>query len=144
MLSDFAVTIPELGTIRAEERPIVLLTSNRTRDLHDALKRRCLYHWIDYPTLEREVEIVRVRAPEIPESLTLDVARAVARVRERELVKRPGVAETIDWAQSLQALGAKALEPELAAQTLGSLLKEREDLDRIREHLAEILTPGDG
>ena len=143
VLSDFAVTIPELGTIRAEKRPIVLLTSNRTRDLHDALKRRCLYHWIDYPTLEREVEIVRLRAPEVPAALTRQVATAVAEIRSMDLVKPPGMAETIDWAESLRALGAKRLEPQVAADTLGLLLKEREDLERVRPALPEILAGSD-
>lgn len=143
VLSDFAVTIPELGTISAERRPIVLLTSNRTRDLHDALKRRCLYHWIDYPTVEREIEIVRIRAPEVPESLSRQVAEAVARVRDMDLVKPPGMAETIDWAESLRALGADRLEPGVAADTLGLLLKEHEDLDRVRPALPEILAASD-
>jgi MoxR-like ATPase len=140
VLSDFAVTVPELGTIKkADERPIVILTSNRTRDLHDALKRRCLYHWIDYPTVEREVEIVRVRAPGVPESLTRRVASAVQRVRELDLVKPPGVAETIDWAHSLEALGADGLDGATTEETLGSLLKEREDIERVRRALPEIL-----
>jgi MoxR-like ATPase len=143
VLSDFAVTIPELGTISAERRPIVLLTSNRTRDLHDALKRRCLYHWIDYPTVEREIEIVRIRAPEVPESLSRQVAEAVARIRDMDLVKPPGMAETIDWAESLRALGADRLEPGVAADTLGLLLKEHEDLDRVRPALPEILAASD-
>ncbi len=139
ILSDFAVTIPEVGTIRAEERPIIVLTSNRTRDLHDALKRRCLYHWIDYPTLEREVEIVRVQAPGLPGALTREVAAAVARVRDLELLKPPGIAETIDWAHALQALDAERLEPEVAVQTLGSLVKEREDLESVRQALPALL-----
>jgi MoxR-like ATPase len=143
VLSDFSVTIPELGTIKAERQPIVLLTSNRTRDLHDALKRRCLYHWIDYPTLEREVEIVRLRAPEVPEALTRQVAAAVAHIRNLDLIKPPGMAETIDWAESLRALGAGRLEPEVAADTLGLLLKEREDLEHVRPALPEILAAGD-
>ncbi len=143
VLSDFSVTIPELGTIRADKRPIVLLTSNRTRDLHDALKRRCLYHWIDYPSLEREVEIVRLRAPEIPEVLTRQVAGAVAAIRDLDLVKPPGMAETLDWAASLRALGAERLELEIAADTLGALLKEREDLERVRPALTEILAASD-
>lgn len=143
VLSDFAVTIPELGTIRAERRPIVLLTSNRTRDLHDALKRRCIYHWIDYPSLEREVEIVRLRAPEVPEALSRQVAAAVAQIRSLELVKPPGMAETIDWAESLRLLGAERLDPQAAADTLGLLLKEREDLERVRPALPEILATAD-
>ncbi len=143
VLSDFSVTIPELGTIRADKRPIVLLTSNRTRDLHDALKRRCLYHWIDYPSLEREVEIVRLRAPEIPEALTRQVAAAVAGIRSLDLAKPPGMAETLDWAASLRALGADRLEPQVAADTLGALLKEREDIERVHSALSEILATSD-
>lgn len=144
VLSDFAVTIPELGTIEAEDRPIVVLTSNRTRDLHDALRRRCIYHWIDYPGLDREVEIIKVRAPHLEEKLAHDVAAVVARVRQLELIKPPGVAETIDWASSLQTLGARELEPGLADASIGSLLKEREDIERTRAVLPEILTDGDG
>src|SRR6201999_3061148 len=127
-LSDFAVTIPELGTITAEQRPIVLLTSNRTRELHDALKRRCLYHWIDYPTPEREAEIVRARLPGVPEEVAARVCHAVALLRERELYKLPGVGETITWARALLALeGEGDLE-----STLGAALKVREDIDRVR------------
>ena len=152
VLSDFAVTIPEVGTIESEDRPIVVLTSNRTRDLHDALRRRCIYHWIDYPSFEREVEIVSVRAPHIAEGLAGQVAAAVARVRDLELVKPPGVAETIDWANSLQALGggggggggAERLSRDLAEGTLGSLLKQREDIERVREQLPQILAERDG
>ena len=143
VLSDFSVTIPELGTIEAERRPVVLLTSNRTRDLHDALKRRCLYHWIDYPSVEREIEIVQARAPEVSEALTRQVAEAVAQIRELDLVKPPGMAETIDWAESLRTLGTKRLEPQIASDTLGLLLKEKEDLDRVRPALREVLTAGD-
>ncbi len=143
VLSDFSVSIPELGTIQAQQRPIVLLTSNRTRDLHDALKRRCLYHWIDYPSLEREVEILHLRAPEIPEALTRQVAAAVAEIRSFDLVKPPGMAETIDWAESLRALGAERLEPGVATDTLGALLKEYEDLERVRSALPEILAASD-
>ncbi len=137
------MTIPELGTIRTDRRPVVLLTSNRTRDLHDALKRRCLYHWIDYPSLEREVEIVRLRAPEIPEALSRQVAAAVAEIRSLDLAKPPGMAETLDWAAALRALGAERLEADVAADTLGALLKEREDLERVRPALPEIITAGD-
>jgi MoxR-like ATPase len=139
LLSDFQVTIPEVGTIRAERPPVVIVTSNRTRELHDALKRRCLYHWIDYPSLEREVEIVRIRAPEVPETLARQVAAAVARIRREDLAKRPGVAETIDWARALAFLGDHALTAELARDTLGSVLKDHEDLERVREALPEIL-----
>jgi MoxR-like ATPase len=129
-LSDFAVTIPELGTISARRRPIVLLTSNRTRELHDALKRRCLYHWIDYPTPEREREIVESRLPGVPEAIAARVVAAVARLRDQgDLYKQPGVGETIVWAQALMALGEEAdLE-----ETLGAALKVHEDLLRVRE-----------
>jgi MoxR-like ATPase len=127
-LADFAITIPELGTISAAHRPLVVLTSNRTRELHDALKRRCLYHWIDYPTPEREAEIVRTRLPGVPEEVAARVCSAVARLRERELYKLPGVGETITWARALLALdGAATLD-----DTLGVALKVREDIDRVR------------
>src|ERR1700742_1821952 len=127
-LSDFAVTIPELGTVTAARRPLVVLTSNRTRELHDALKRRCLYHWIDYPTPEREAEIVRARLPGVPEEVAARVCHAVALLRERELYKLPGVGETITWARALLALeGEGDLE-----STLGAALKVREDIDRVR------------
>jgi MoxR-like ATPase len=128
-LSDFAITIPELGTVRAQRRPLVVLTSNRTRELHDALKRRCLYHWIDYPGPEREAEIVRARLPEVPEAIALRVCDAVARLRAEELYKLPGVGETITWARALLALGPD--EP--LESTLGVALKVREDIDRVRE-----------
>jgi MoxR-like ATPase len=127
VLSDFQVSIPELGTVRAERRPLVVLTSNRTRELHDALKRRCLYHWIDYPLPEREAEIVRARAPGVEEAIAARVVDAVARLRETDLYKLPGVGETIAWAQALEALGGDALD-----ETLGVALKVREDLDRVR------------
>jgi MoxR-like ATPase len=127
-LADFAITIPELGTITAAHRPLVILTSNRTRELHDALKRRCLYHWIDYPTPEREAEIVRSRLPGVPEEVAARVCAAVARLRERELYKLPGVGETITWARALLALdGDTSLD-----DTLGVALKVREDIDRVR------------
>jgi MoxR-like ATPase len=127
-LADFAITIPELGTITATTRPLVVLTSNRTRELHDALKRRCLYHWIDYPTPEREAEIVRARLPGVPEEVAARVCAAVARLRERELYKLPGVGETITWARALLALdGDATLE-----DTLGAALKVREDIERVR------------
>ncbi|MFL6268136.1 MAG: AAA family ATPase [Actinomycetes bacterium] len=139
VLADAAVTVPELGTIRAGVPPAVVLTSNRTRDLHDALKRRCLYHWIDHPSVAREVEIVRVRAPEVPEALAREVAEAVARLREMDVAKRPGVAETIDWSQALSFLGATRLEPEQAAATLGALVKDHEDLELVRARLGRVL-----
>ncbi len=127
-LSDFQVTIPELGTVEAHGRPLVVLTSNRTRELHDALKRRCLYHWIDYPSLEREQEIVRARLPGVPEDIAVRVCRAVARLRDEDLYKLPGVGETISWAQALLALEGVELE-----DTLGVALKVREDIDRVSE-----------
>jgi MoxR-like ATPase len=128
-LADFAITIPELGTIVASTRPLVILTSNRTRELHDALKRRCLYHWIDYPTPEREAEIVRTRLPGVPEEVAARVCGAVARLRERELYKLPGVGETITWARALLALDGNAATLD---DTLGVALKVREDIDRVR------------
>jgi MoxR-like ATPase len=128
-LSDFAITIPELGTVRAQRRPVVVLTSNRTRELHDALKRRCLYHWIDYPTREREAEIVRARLPGVPEAITARVCDAVALLREQQLYKLPGVGETVTWARALLALD----EVDGLDATLGVALKVREDIDRVRE-----------
>jgi MoxR-like ATPase len=139
VLSEFAVTIPEIGRVAADRPPAVVITSNRTRELHDALKRRCLYHWIDHPSVEREVEIVRVRAPEVPEALARQVAEAVARLRAMDVAKRPGVAETIDWSQALAFLGATRLEPEHAAATLGALLKDHEDMELVRSRLDQVL-----
>jgi MoxR-like ATPase len=139
ILSEFAVTIPEIGVVAAEEPPAVIVTSNRTRELHDALKRRCLYHWIDHPSLEREVEIVRVRAPGVPETLAEEVARAVARLRDLDVIKRPGVAETIDWANALAFLGAEHLDSELAEVTLGAVLKDHEDVEAVSPRLPEIV-----
>ncbi len=138
VLSDFQISIPEIGTIRAQTPPLVILTSNRTRELHDALKRRCLYHWIGYPSAEREVEIVLVRAPGVSEALTRKVVTAVNRLRELDLAKPPGVAETIDWVRTLDFLGAEDLSTAAAADTLGNVVKEREDLDLVRENLADI------
>jgi MoxR-like ATPase len=131
VLSDFTVTIPELGTVHAEVPPAVVLTSNRTRDVHDALKRRCLYHWIDHPSFEREVAIVRSRLPQVSELLAEQVTAAVHRFRQEPLLKPPGVAETLDWTEALLALGAERLDPELATLTLGSLLKYHEDQQRV-------------
>jgi MoxR-like ATPase len=138
VLSDFQISIPEIGTIKAESTPIVILTSNRTRELHDALKRRCLYHWIGYPTPEREVEIVLLREPGLSEELTRKVVGAVNRLRELDLAKRPGVAETIDWVRSLDVLGAIDLDITTVEDTLGAVVKERDDLDLVRENLDEI------
>jgi len=138
VLSDFQITIPEIGTIRAQSAPAVILTSNRTRELHDALRRRCLYHWIGYPTAEREVEIVLVREPAAAEQLTRKVVVAVHRLRELELAKPPGVAETIDWVRTLTFLGETDLTPQAAEDTLGAVIKDRDDLDLVRENLADI------
>src|SRR5438132_601174 len=139
MLSDFQVTVPELGTIRAERPPAVVLTSSRTRELHDALKRRCLYHWIDYPSLDREVEILAARAPTVPADLARRVAAAVDRIRTLDLVKAPGVAETIEWAKALAFLGVSQLERDSVDVTLGAVVKDHDDLVRIREDLERIL-----
>jgi MoxR-like ATPase len=136
VLSDFSVTVPELGTIAAAEPPAVVVTSNRTRELHDALKRRCLYHWIEFPDLEREVAIVRLRAPGVSERLARSVAEAIARLRELDLVKPPGAAEAIDWAQALALLGADSVADDHALETLGWAVKNREDLRRAEAALA--------
>jgi MoxR-like ATPase len=140
VLSDFQITIPEIGTIHARRRPAVVLTSNRTRELHDALKRRCLFHWIAHPPLEREVEIVRLRVPGVSERLAAEAAAFVAGLRGRDLAKAPGVAETIDWAHALAALGCQELDAQVVEETLGSVLKYHEDFDTIRdETVAELL-----
>ena len=140
LLSDFQVTIPEVGTIRAASRPLVVLTSNRTRELHDALKRRCLYHWVGYPSPEREVEIVRVRAPGVSEALAGKVVAAVNRLRELELAKPPGVAETLDWVAMLGVLDETDLDVRTADDTLGAVVKERDDLELVREQLGQIVS----
>jgi MoxR-like ATPase len=132
ILSDFQVTVPELGTIRADRAPRVILTSNRTREVHDALKRRCLYHWIDYPSRDRELAIVLARVPGAPERLASQVVAFVQRLREADLTKVPGVAETLDWAAALLALGARELRPDLVDETLGVVLKYEEDVRRVR------------
>ena len=139
ILSEFAVTIPEVGRVGAETPPAVIITSNRTRELHDALKRRCLYHWIDHPALEREVDIVRTRAPHVTEALARDVAEAVARLRELDLAKLPGVAETIDWANALAFLGAERLTEPLATDTLGSVVKDHEDQELVTSRLSQVV-----
>jgi len=131
-LSDFQVTIPELGTIAAPEPPIVILTSNRTREVHDALKRRCLYHWVDYPDFAREIEILHARAPEAAEALSREVVAFVQKLRTEDLFKKPGVAETIDWAKCLLALDVITLSPEVIADTLGAILKYQDDIQRIQ------------
>ncbi|MEU5851971.1 AAA family ATPase [Saccharopolyspora shandongensis] len=132
VLSEYAVTIPEFGVVRAQQPPIVILTSNRTREVHDALKRRCLYHWLEHPGLEREVAILRRRLPGLDARLAEQVAAAVQRMRQMELLKPPGVAEALDWAQALQALDQDELDTEIAASTLGAVLKYREDAERVR------------
>jgi MoxR-like ATPase len=132
ILSDYAVTVPELGTFRADVPPVVVITSNRTRDVHDALKRRCLYHWVEHPAFEREVAIVRRRAPEAVAGLARQVAAAVEQLRTMELYKPPGVAETIDWAQALATLGRTELDEQTVEVTLGTVLKYREDQERVR------------
>jgi MoxR-like ATPase len=139
ILSEFAVTIPEIGRVEALSPPAVIVTSNRTRELHDALKRRCLYHWIDHPDLDREVEIVRARAPHVGAALARDVARAVARLRDLDLAKRPGVAETIDWANALAFLGAERLDDALAVDTLGNVVKDHEDQELVAARLGEVV-----
>jgi MoxR-like ATPase len=140
VLSTYQVTIPELGTVRAAVPPLVVLTSNRTRELHDALKRRCLYHWIDHPGLDREIEIVRTRAPEVSAALAAQVVTAVQHLRgSDDLLKPPGVAETLDWARALHALGTTDLDLASAARTLGALVKYREDADRVKQALDRML-----
>ena len=139
LLSDFQITIPEIGTMKAEDRPIVVLTSNRTRELHDALKRRCLYHWIGYPTVSEEVDIVRVRAPDVTEALTRKVVDAVHRLRNLDLAKPPGVAETIDWVEALGAIGADNLDGETAIDTLGSVIKDRDDLEFVSSGIDRVV-----
>jgi MoxR-like ATPase len=132
LLGDFQITIPELGTYQAEHAPIVVVTSNRTREIHDALKRRCIYHWIDYPTLDRELRILRAKVPEADERLTTQVVGFVQRLRELELYKNPGVAESLDWARALTHLNAERLDPAVVDRTLGLLLKYQDDVDAVR------------
>jgi len=144
LLSDFQVSIPEIGTIKAKRAPFVVITSNRTREVHDALKRRCLYHWIDYPDLEKEVEIVRARAPEAADGLAREVAGLVQGLRSMDLYKVPGVAETLDWARSLAALGATRIDSNLVDATLGSALKYQEDLERVREQIPALVEKARG
>jgi MoxR-like ATPase len=133
ILSDYQVTVPELGTIRAEEPPIVIITTNRTREIHDALKRRCLYHWVDYPNAERELEIVSRKVPQANRRLSAEVVRFIQKLREIELFKVPGVAETIDWASALTELDKIALDPETISDTIGVLLKYQDDIARIEQ-----------
>jgi MoxR-like ATPase len=138
LLSDFQISIPEIGTVTAERPPLVVLTSNRTRELHDALKRRCMYHWIGYPTADREMEIVLIRQPSVSEALARKVVAAVHRLRQLDLAKPPGVAETIDWARTLDFLGETELDGQVAEDTLGAVVKEPEDLELVRDNLEEI------
>jgi MoxR-like ATPase len=142
ILADYTVTIPELGTVRAPYAPIVIVTSNRTRDVHDALKRRCLYSWIEHPDFERELAILRLRAPEVPERLARQVAAAVEELRGLELYKPPGVAETLDWANALFALGQTEVTEATVSVTLGTILKYREDQERTRAHGLDVLVRG--
>jgi MoxR-like ATPase len=142
LLSDFQITIPEIGTIASEAPPVVILTSNRTRELHDALKRRCLYHWVGYPSAEREVEIIQVRAPQASESLARKVVAAVNRLRGLDLAKPPGIAETLDWVATLKALGREQLDPQTVEDTLGAVIKERDDLEIVMGRLEEIAADG--
>ncbi len=132
VLSDFQITIPEIGTIRAKKRPLVVVTSNRTREVHDALKRRCLYFWIDYPTFQKELEIVRAKLPHASEKLSNQVTRFVQELREMELYKVPGIAETLDWVSALVALDKESLDESVVEETLGALLKYRDDIDKLR------------
>ncbi len=132
LLSDFQVTIPEIGTVKAQEPPVVIITSNRTREIHDALKRRCIYHWIDYPDFEREAAIVRRKVPGIPEALAAELARVMEKLRDMDLFKPPGVAETLDWGAALLVLGEHSLNPRVADDTLGVILKYEEDIARVR------------
>ena len=143
LLAEFQVSVPELGTLRAESPPIVLLTSNRTREVHDALKRRCLYHWIDYPSAERELAIVEARVPQVAGSLARQLVDFVQRLRERDLFKRPGLAETLDWARALDALGRTSLSAAGVDETLGLLLKVQEDVEEVRgAEVARLLSAG--
>jgi MoxR-like ATPase len=142
VLSDFTISIPELGTIRAVTPPLVVLTSNRTREVHDALKRRCLYHWLQHPEFDREVAILRRRLPQVTEQLAREVARATGKLRTLDLLKPPGIAESMDWATALHTLGARDMDPDLAARTLGAVLKYREDTERVQSMVKGALFGG--
>jgi len=139
LLSDFQITIPEIGTIRAKSKPVVVVTSNRTREVHDALKRRCLYFWIDYPTFQKELEIVRTKLPEASEKLSSQVTRFVQELRQMELYKVPGIAETLDWTRALVALDKEALDESVVEETLGALLKYRDDIEKVRGERAKAI-----
>ncbi|GAA1581907.1 MoxR family ATPase [Actinomadura kijaniata] len=142
VLSDFTISVPEIGTVRAERPPVVVVTSNRTREVHDALKRRCLYHWLEHPTFDREVAIIRRRLPAATDRLAGQVARAAQRLRTADLLKPPGVAETLDWTEALVTLGVRELDPDTAAVTLGTVLKYREDQDRVTARGLDALLNG--
>lgn len=133
VLSDFQITIPEIGTIKSRQKPVVVLTSNRTRELHDALKRRCLYHWIDYPSFQKEMQIVKARVPGIQQRLSNQICRFMELIRQEDLYKRPGIAETIDWAQALLSLSADELDPDVVYATLGCILKFKGDMEKVQE-----------
>jgi MoxR-like ATPase len=135
ILSDFQVSIPEIGTVKATHKPLVVITSNRTRDIHDALKRRCLYHWIDYPDLEKEKQIIRTRIPQIEESLAAQVAGFMQTIRREDLMKKPGISETLDWAEALLKLNQGVLDQQSVEQTLGCILKYREDIQKFRSSI---------
>jgi MoxR-like ATPase len=135
ILSDFQVSIPEIGTVKATHKPQVVITSNRTRDIHDALKRRCLYHWIDYPDLEKEKQIIQARIPRIEESLTLQIAAFMQTIRKEDLMKKPGVSESLDWAEALIKLNQGVLDQQIVEQTLGCILKYREDIQKFRSSI---------
>ncbi len=137
LLSDFQITIPEIGTLRAEHKPVVIITSNRTREIHDALKRRCVYHWIDYPTREKEIRIVRLKVPGISQRLAAQVVDFIQAVRQQELYKAPGVAETLDWAEALGYLHTQSLDTAVVDATLGIILKYQDDVDRLRGTVAD-------
>jgi MoxR-like ATPase len=139
LLSDFQITIPEIGTLRAKHKPIIVITSNRTREIHDALKRRCVYHWIDYPSREKEIAIVQLKVPGISEQLSAQVVAFVQRVRDQELYKRPGVAESLDWAEALQYLNTQVLDAETVNATLGMILKYQDDVVRVRGQVVEAI-----
>ena len=142
ILSDFQITIPEIGTVKAQEIPIVLVTSNRTREIHDALKRRCLYHWIDYPSFEKEQQIILAKIPEAPQHLTAEVVSFVQELRHEDLYKRPGVAETLDWVSALAALDEQTLSQEVIEQTLGALLKYQDDIELVRGPVTQRILSG--
>ncbi|MFF2246071.1 AAA family ATPase [Arthrobacter sp. NPDC058130] len=141
LLSDFAVTIPEVGLVRAEQPPLVILTSNRTRELHNAVRRRCLYSWVAHPDAQRELEIIKLRAPDVPQELAIEVSGAVARIRGLDLVHRPGVGEALDWASALHMLGVMSLDRETARVTMAALIKDVDDQRKVQAHLDDVIPP---